>query len=50
MISPFVPAGTTSSGPTRRSALAVTTRSLPCRPARPAQPGFARTSGKIEKV
>ena len=50
MISPFSPGATSSSGPTRRSVDAATTRIVPCRPARPAQPGLAATSGRTVNV
>ena len=50
MISPFSPGATTSSGATRRSADAATTRIVLCRPARPAQPGLAPTSERTVNV
>ena len=50
MISPFSPAGTVSSGPTRRSTLASTTRSFESTPGRPAQPGLVWAAGQTENV
>jgi hypothetical protein len=50
MISPLSPGRTSSSGPTRRSALATTTRSAEWIPGHPAEPGLAEAHYQLGLV